>query len=278
MSRMVGFIGNHPELGPRALEVHRELLKVAREGEEPLGWGLGFYQHGEVLLRRRPVDDRPLIDLVGSAEDVRTEVLIGHVRRATVGPLRTENTHPFRYRGWLYADTGTIRGFDGLRERLLASLPEFLRQNVRGDTDSEASFYLFLSFLHDAGQLQEAPAPESAVKDALRSTCVHLDRLTAELGARHEAGSVLLSNGERLYAVHRRGGLALRHYAGASDARELLASEGSREGAAARRQLEGARLSLVVTGAAAAPASFQQLGPAQLAVLSPDAEPRLEAL
>ena len=37
--------------------------------------------------------------------------MIGHVRAATVGNLRTENTHPFRYRQWLFAHTGTVDGY-----------------------------------------------------------------------------------------------------------------------------------------------------------------------
>src|SRR5690606_27245264 len=116
------------DLGARVLESNRNVLSVRREASEPLGWGLGFYQSGEVLLRRRPIDDREEIDLVEAAEDVRTDVMIGHVRRASIGAHRTENTHPFRYRMWLFAQTGTIGGFDRLRERLLSSQPEFLRR------------------------------------------------------------------------------------------------------------------------------------------------------
>ena len=59
-------------------------------------------------MRRRPIDDRDEIDVAKLAGDVRADVLIGHVRTATVGTLRTENTHPFRYRQWLFAQTGTL--------------------------------------------------------------------------------------------------------------------------------------------------------------------------
>src|SRR5687767_9194762 len=144
MARMFGFIGNRSDLGARVLELNASVLRVKREPGDPLGWGIGFYQSGEVLLRRRPIDERDVIDLAEAAENVRTDVLIGHVRHASVGALRTENTHPFRYRTWLFAQTGTIQGFEELRERLLGSMPEFLRRNVRGETDSELFFYLFL--------------------------------------------------------------------------------------------------------------------------------------
>jgi glutamine amidotransferase len=157
MARLFGLIGNRPDLGGRVLALESEALVVRSRGS-PLGWGLGFYQGGEVLMRRRPIDDRDEIDLAKLAADVRADILIGHVRSATVGALRTENTHPFRHRQWLFAQTGTLAVFDAIRERLLASVPEFLRGNVRGETDSEIVFHVFLSFLHDAGILNDGTA------------------------------------------------------------------------------------------------------------------------
>src|ERR1700735_1661375 len=109
MARLFGLIGNRPDLAGRVLAPEAEALRVRSElvsptttgsagaphsalAHSPLGWGLGFYQGGEVLMRRRPLDDHPVIDVAQLAADVRADVLIGHVRSATVGALRTENT------------------------------------------------------------------------------------------------------------------------------------------------------------------------------------------
>src|SRR4051812_48701380 len=221
MARMFGFIGNRADLGARVLEANRSLLKARRAEGEPLGWGLGFYQSGEVLLRRRPIDDRAEIDLVEAAEDVRTDVMLGHVRRASVGALRTENTHPFRYRAWLFAQTGTILGFERLRERLLAAVPEFLRKDVRGETDSEIFFHLFLSFLHDAGHLTDGVCPSAAIAGALRDSIALVDRLSAEEGHGPNSGDILVTNGETLLSVHRAGTMAYRVWKGRHDIEEL---------------------------------------------------------
>ena len=86
MARLFGMIGNRPDLGARALGVDADTLRARAKGS-PLGWGIGFYQGGEVLMRRRPIDDRPEIDVAKLAADVRADVLIGHVRSATVGAL-----------------------------------------------------------------------------------------------------------------------------------------------------------------------------------------------
>src|SRR6202163_3985498 len=134
MARLFGIIGNRPDLAARVLASEADALRARSKGA-PLGWGLGFYQGGEVLMRRRPIDERPEIDVAKLAADVRADLLVGHVRLATVGALRTENTHPFRYRQWLFAMTGTVAQFDAIRERLVASVPEFLRGGIRGETD-----------------------------------------------------------------------------------------------------------------------------------------------
>ncbi|HKO47461.1 MAG TPA: class II glutamine amidotransferase [Polyangiaceae bacterium] len=273
---MFGFIGNRPDLGARVLEANATLLRARRTAGDPLGWGLGFYQSGEVLLRRRPIDDRDEIDLVEAAGDIRTDVLIGHVRRASVGGLRTENTHPFRYRMWLFAQTGTIFGFDRLRERLLASQPEFLRKNVRGETDSELFFYLFLSFLHDAGHLSDAHvAPEHAA-GALRASISLVDRLSAEEGHPANSGDILVTNGEQLLAVHREGTLGFRVWNGRRDIEELLGEDGVRK--ARIPSIESTHFSLIASELDATPVGFREVAPQSIVTLSRTDEPRVEAL
>ena len=209
MARLVGFIGNRPDLGARAIELEGRGLTVRSKPGITPGWGVGFYQGGEILLKRRPIDDRTEIRIDDLTRDVRGDILIAHVRAATVGTLRTENTHPFRYRQWLFAQTGTIEAFSQIRGRLCDSLPEFLLRDVRGDTDSELLFHLFLSFLHDAGKL-DRPAVEAAeARVALRSSISLLDRLCAEEGSPPSAMNMLVSTPEYLLAVH--GGLSLAY-------------------------------------------------------------------
>lgn len=273
---MFGFIGNRADLGARVLEANRSILRARRSEGEPLGWGLGFYQSGEVLLRRRPIDDRAEIDLVEAAEDIRTDVMIGHVRRASVGALRTENTHPFRYRAWLFAQTGTIVGFERLRARLLESTPEFLRRNVRGETDSECFFYLFLSFLHDAGHLDDAHAHGEHVAAALRASIALVDRLSAEEGHAENSGDILVTNGELLIAVSRTGSVISRRWKGRYEIEELLGEEGLRK--ARIPSIESSCFSLIATEVEATPPGFQVAPARSVLHLSRSDEPRIEPL
>lgn len=235
MARLVGLMGNRSDIAGRVIAAESAVLSVRRDApssrptvSNALGWGIGFWQGGEVLIRRRPSDESDVIDLGKLAADVRGDAVICHVRSPTVGDLRTENTHPFRYREWLFAQTGTVSGFaahgNQLRDRMLASVPDFLRSGIRGETDAEIVFHVFLSFLHDIGKLQGAATPED-VAEALRSSLAVIDGMSAEVGGEPAPINVLVGNGEHMVAMCRRSEVAYRIFAGRDDAETLLGDD-----------------------------------------------------
>jgi predicted glutamine amidotransferase len=225
MARLFGIIGNRPDLAARVLAFEAEALRARSKGA-PLGWGLGFYQGGEVLMRRRPIDERREIDIAKLAADVRADLVVGHVRHATVGTLRTENTHPFRYRQWLFAQTGTVAEFDLVRDRLVASVPDFLRSGIRGDTDAEVVFHVFLSFLHDAGRLDDGLVEPPLIREALRSSLAVIDGMTAEVGGQAVKVNLMVSNSDQLVAVHRSpSAMSIRVLSGKADADAVIGDD-----------------------------------------------------
>lgn len=275
MARLFGFIGNRPDLGAKVASAEQRSLEARNVGG-PLGWGVGFYQGGEVLLRRRPLDDRPILSLADAIKDVRSDVLIGHIRQASVGALRTENTHPFRFRQWLFAHTGTIAAFTSIRERLVESLPEFLRRNIRGDTDSEVLFHLFLSFLHDAGSLGGGPVDANVLRTAIRSSASLIDRLSAEEGAAAQGFNILVTNGDLIAAVHAQGRMAYRVYEGRHDIEALFVDDELRK---LRHPDVGAiKLSMVIAEYDQDPAGFTPVPERSILTLTRSDAPAVEAL
>lgn len=275
MARLFGLIGNRADLAGRVLAHEAKALRV--RAKAPMGWGLGFYQGGEVLMRRRPIDERDEIDVAKNAGDVRTDVLLGHVRTATVGSLRTENTHPFRYRQWLFAQTGTVDKFDLVRERLLANVPEFLRGDIRGETDAELVFHVVLSFLHDAGKLGDGGADPARVRDALRSTKAMIDAMMAEVGGAPCTLNVLMTNGEHMVALHAGAPMAYVELAGKGDADALIGDDVQLR----RRAPELARMHFVLLASdfdEAPGGRFKTLPASSLVTLTRDAAPTHEPL
>jgi predicted glutamine amidotransferase len=278
MARLFGIIGNRPDLTARVLAFEAEALRARSQGE-PLGWGLGFYQGGEVLIRRRPIDERQELDFFTLAADVRADVLIGHVRHATVGALRTENTHPFRYRQWLFAQTGTVSQFEQVRERLVGSVPDFLRSGIRGETDAEIMFYVFLSFLHDAGLLNNGSVEAGPVREALRSSLAVVDGMTAEAGTAPGMLNLLVSNGGQIVALHRSDApMGLRTLSGKADGDTVLGDDPQLR----RKVPELGRMHFTIAASdfdGAVPNGRWRMVPERAIVtMSCDEDPRIEAL
>jgi len=225
MARLIGIIGNRPDIASRVLAVESEALRVRSTGPA-LGWGFGFYQGDEVLMKHRPTDDRQEIDIAGLAADVRSDLVIGHVRQASPGGLQVENTHPYRYRQWLFAQAGAPIQFEGVRDRLIARVPEFLRSGIRGDGDAEVIFYVFLSFIHEAGRLGNERVEPALIVSALRSCLSVVDGLAIEAGEPPAQLNMLVSNGGWLVAVHRSdAAMRLRVLSGRSDAEMVLGDD-----------------------------------------------------
>jgi predicted glutamine amidotransferase len=276
MARMFGFIGNRADLGPRIIAAHSQLLQAHGNAGQALGWGIGFNQSGEMLLRRRPMDDREVIDLSVEARGIRTDLLLCHVRTPQVGSLSTENTQPFRYRGWLFAHAGTVVGFDRIRPRLLESMPEFLRQNILGETDSEVLFYSFLALLRGAGHWSSAGPGAEGLRSALRETLELVDRLTGEEGLPAHRGDLLLADAECLLAVHREGTMATHTLQGLRALERLPAEDLPNAGRI--QNLDSTRFCLVVREPHVLPADWTAVPLGTITTLTRTHEPRLEPL
>jgi len=201
MSYCFGFISNDEELIQCALTPFAAALRVQQGA--PNGWGLSYYQSDNPLLKKQPMPMAEPLDFADRAANLRTRLMLGHVRGAQVSGLRTENTQPFRYRAWTFCHMGTLDRFESVEQDLLESVPVFLRRNIRGNTDSEAIFHLFLSFLNDTGKLHDPRiGPEIAAR-ALQSTFAFLDRIVTDSGGRSTPGCCMVTNGLFLVALGR---------------------------------------------------------------------------
>lgn len=202
MGHIIACMINRADLLAEAVAAEQDTLATPPATPHD-GWGVGFYQADEVLHKKHPQPDSEPLTWSRVVRGIRSHVAIAHVRDASVGPRRADNNHPFRMRQWLFAHAGMIEGFTAIQARLLESMPDFLRRNIRGETDSEHVFHVFLAFLHDAGQLDSMDVSDQAVLGALRSTLTLVDRLGSEVGAPPSNLNLVLTNGRQLYALRR---------------------------------------------------------------------------
>lgn len=114
---------------------------------EPDGVGLGVFQpDGSVLLHKRPIAAYEDTEFAREAREVSGSTFVAHVRYASTGGLRTENTHPFEQDGRLFAHNGVLTGLDRLREKVGEVLGGPVEDLIKGETDSELVFALVTAY------------------------------------------------------------------------------------------------------------------------------------
>ncbi len=201
MGRLFAFMANDPDRVRCALHpAKRALVATPQPGVTFDSWGIGFYQ-GEVLLQRRPKAPVEAIDLYDVAKELRTDCIVGHVRAGTVGTPKNENTHPFRFRSWLFAHHGTLPAYDRISAPLAEQIPDFLRRNIRGQTDSEALFHLILAELHEESQLDDGNVSAQSLRAAMQRALVKVQALAGPEEMAKAEVALAMTNGRILVAT-----------------------------------------------------------------------------
>jgi glutamine amidotransferase len=158
------------------------------------GFGIGWYDVADREHPRRyrsvtPAwNDANLHDL---AAGIQSPLFLAHIRATTGTPVQQTNCHPFRHGRWLFVHNGVINRFHEMRRELMVEVDPSLYDGVAGSTDSEALFYLALTY----GLEQD---PVAAVERAVGL----VEATAAKYGIEHPVQMTLgIANGERLWAI-----------------------------------------------------------------------------
>ncbi len=138
MCRLFGMSGGREPVRATfwLLEAPDSLAQQSRR--EPDGTGLGtFDPDGKPTVSKRPLAAYEDQEFAREAREVSSRTFLAHVRYATTGANKPENTHPFEQRGRLFAHNGVIEQLERLEQHLGDDMAL-----VHGDTDSERFFAL----------------------------------------------------------------------------------------------------------------------------------------
>jgi predicted glutamine amidotransferase len=166
----------------------------------PHGWGIAWYGASGPRVRRGVMAAHADLDFVRAGRSARSRIVLAHVRDASVGRIALENTHPFVEGPWVFAHNGTVARYKRsrpVREALLAAISPARRRALRGETDSERCFQIFLSRLDLRAGRGRATVAE--VRTALAET-VSLVRAVADRGELRSTLNFLVSDGRLLCA------------------------------------------------------------------------------
>lgn len=241
-----------PRLGA-ALAPVRAHLRVAGSVTR---WGLAYDHGGEVLLVRTP-KPAAQVDLASPLEDLASDCVIAQAV-SDPRPAVPDNTPPFRFRRWMFAQLGT---FDvaAVWARASTRIPEFLRRNLRSKEPGDLAFHLFLTALHEtgpSGALDEPNLPPQVVRKALALSSHQLEADLTEAGVAARLGSAVVANGRIMLAVRRQQAVRLRRL-------WLPNDRGERD--------ERFRCVLFLSSEATTPEDgFEELAPGQVAIVRRD--------
>jgi predicted glutamine amidotransferase len=177
MCRVFGCVASEP------ISVRHELLEaenplIHQSEEHDSGWGMAVYKRADgaeprcVRFPEAAHEDAEFVE----ATEMRGRIMNVHVRRATMGGLTPENTHPFCLGSYSFCHNGTLMYYPKLLE---PGVPK-----PKGQTDSEA-FFNFLMRDFDDGH------PRRCLRAAVRK----LIERTPFSGI-----NFLFSDGYKLYA------------------------------------------------------------------------------
>ncbi len=178
MCRFLTYIGRPVLMHELLYTPKNSLIKQsinANEAEEPLngdGFGIGWYNHelGEdpaIYASIRPAwNDRNLNSL---SQKIRSELFFAHVRAASTGEVSEANCHPFQFKKYMFMHNGGIEDFSKIKRYMRRELSDEIYNWLRGQTDSEHMFALFLHYLflkhpNSATPLQMAEAMHQAIE------------------------------------------------------------------------------------------------------------------
>ncbi|MBN8466935.1 class II glutamine amidotransferase [Corallococcus exiguus] len=201
MSAILAALSSDPNL--LRCELHRLSGQVVLRPEARANaLGVGSYAQEEVLLRRLAPDRELTLDDLGPPHE--SEAVLFHSNRLPLGLSPEDNTQPFRARHWLFAHQGPLPDFEPLRASLLSRVPEHLQRLVRGPTDSEVLFVLFLTHLRGLGRTDDPRLESAAAGRVLRDTVREVEAAFVQAGQRRMPPlNMVATNGSVLVATRR---------------------------------------------------------------------------
>jgi len=191
MCRMIALLG--PADSSLKENVLNEMGRLATEGVVPVGvkpghhdgWGVAAFRQGKMVLIEKSVSsassDEKFRELTGQIASTEIDLLVGHLRKASVGSVKIENVHPFVRDSLVFCHNGRIVDSGNIPVKDISSL--------HGSTDSERLFaYL-------AERLVNISEASSLVIEQLNS-------IVSEFGVKHKFTSLnfILTNGKQIWA------------------------------------------------------------------------------
>ncbi len=208
MCRYAAYLGEPLALSELVYKPTNSLVHQATEAMQSLtrinadGFGVGWYApeitpEPAVFKDTTPVWNN--YNLGSIAGKIKSSCIFAHVRSAkSYDPVTRENCHPFVRGRLLWMHNGDIPGRARLARQVGQRADDTLLASIRGNTDSEQAFTLFLTFLEDP--LHSMPTATEMASALIRTLEQISDWHQAPAESRPLELNFCVTNGEALVA------------------------------------------------------------------------------
>ncbi|KAK2593706.1 glutamine amidotransferase subunit [Conoideocrella luteorostrata] len=150
------------------------------------GFGIGFYTDPKLgaapCLFTSTIPAWNCTNLQRIATKTASRLIFGHVRATTEGSLSEDNCHPFTHASLMWMHNGGLGGWKYIKRKLGDRLADKWYLQVKGGTDSEWAFSLFLDTLERLG-VDPSSSPENGfgptvLRKAVEQTIAQINELT----------------------------------------------------------------------------------------------------
>ena len=193
--------------------VSAENALMGQSKRHPDGWGLAYYASDtpHIIKSTTSAETDELFKSISGV--VTSQTVLAHIRKATHGKLSIINTHPFQYGRWTFAHNGNIKNFNEIKNEITKKHHSSISPYCLGDTDSEALFFLLLSYLKEKIDLNDSAPDIYQTMSQLEKALSDVTSLIGTLNVK-DAGipsenylTFVLTNGPLMIAMN--GGMSL---------------------------------------------------------------------
>lgn len=162
------------------------------------GFGVGWYTDPELgpdpCIFTSTLPAWNCVNLERIAPKTHSRLIFAHVRATTEGSLAENNCHPFQHNTLMWMHNGNIGAWKYVKRPLGDSLDDKWYLGVKGGTDSEWAFALFLHILAGEG-VDPSSEPEGGfdakvLRRAMKKTIAQINAFVKAVPAEHNLADV----------------------------------------------------------------------------------------
>lgn len=162
------------------------------------GFGVGWYTEPDLgpepCIFTSTLPAWNCVNLERLAPKTCSRLIFAHVRATTEGSLAENNCHPFQHNTLMWMHNGNIGGWKYVKRPLADSLSDKWFLSVKGGTDSEWAFALYLDILAkegvDPSSNPENGFGEKVLRKAMKKTIAQINAFVKAIPSDHKLADV----------------------------------------------------------------------------------------